>query len=144
MQRLLLVATLAVALFGVAVNAQCSAGDRACFCKKLGGEWRPQEGILAPTCRVYYNHQGMPKPCLHKVSLHCLTATGLQQQQQRNSWQSNSSATHTQHLRTSFHISAPASHRPPQHCSIQHTPQSCAVLHHRPEALGTCVPALQL
>lgn len=35
-----------------------SACDRACQCKKAGGEWRPARGPILATCRVYYNVDG--------------------------------------------------------------------------------------
>lgn len=57
MSRFITYSVLFVALFIIGASA-CSAGDKACHCKKIGGEWRPAEGNLAPACRVFYNHQG--------------------------------------------------------------------------------------
>lgn len=55
-----------VVFFVIGASA-CSAGDKPCHCKKLGGEWRPAEGNLAPACRVFYNHQGRCI-CFHELT----------------------------------------------------------------------------
>jgi len=64
MYRATLIVTLVIATLVVAVSA-CGAGDKACHCKQIGGEWRPAESILAPACRIYYNHQGQLRVLWH-------------------------------------------------------------------------------
>lgn len=81
MNRFIAITVLSLALYATAASA-CGTGDKACHCKKLGGDWRSAEGILAPTCRVYYNHQGMcsMSDCL-RANIGLMTAAVLHARQ---------------------------------------------------------------
>lgn len=56
--RVLFALLLAMTVVDYSVAA-CYKGDTACFCKALGGEFRPLSPPLGPdACRVSYIHQG--------------------------------------------------------------------------------------
>lgn len=54
----LLVALLAVCSIAGAVQAQCSMGDNACWCRRAGGKWRSLPSPLISTCGMTISWQG--------------------------------------------------------------------------------------
>jgi hypothetical protein len=128
---LLLALLVACAAASAAAQGRCSAGDKACFCRSFGGEWRPAEKVLPAACRIFYEHQGGPCP-QGLVLWHCFQGAQVQQlllaavhcaQRPCQAVTSRSAHTHTTsgnhhssgHLATAAHAHATAAPREAHH-----------------------------